>query len=69
MENMSLSELQSHKKKLMEKYQIKKAEMRFSENIVDEEWIRNEVENLKKEIKLYSGRIAQLQEESDSLKT
>jgi predicted Holliday junction resolvase-like endonuclease len=60
LEEMSLQELQKKKDELKEKYRLKKSELHFAENIVDESFVREELESIKKSVKLYAGRIEEL---------
>jgi len=67
MENMSIEELEIYRQKLLKAYHLKKEDIEFAEDDMEEAWIEEELDKFRKEIKSCRAKIVQLQEESEQI--
>ncbi len=67
MENMSIEEIEIYRQKLLKAYHLKKEDMDFAEDEMEELWIEEELDTFRVEIKSCVAKIAELQEEKKQI--
>ncbi len=67
MENMNIEEIELYKQKLLKAYHLKKEDIDFAGDEMEEAWIEEELNTFRVEIKSCSARILELKEEKESI--